>query len=117
MVAIGSQPTADLSLAMLFFLAKKMYKNGIKIQIHNMASGINYLDITGDVIFIYNINVEDTPRRLQDLRDVLFATNGILRVVSFAGDNPLSFFCEKIRFYPNMYFYLVGKYRMLRTKY
>ena len=110
-VAIGSQPTADMSLAMLFYLAKVFHKKGHKIQVHNMFSGLNYMEITGDVLFIYNINVEDDPRRLQNVRDLLFQTNGLLRIVAFAGDNPLSFFCEKLRFYPNLYLYLVGKYR------
>lgn len=117
-VAIGSNPTADMSLAFMFYLAKLLYKKGHRIQIHNMATGTRYVEaVEGlQVLFIYNVNAEDDPRRLQDVRDLLFSTSGVLRVVSFAGDNPLSFFCEKIRYYPNMYFYLLGKYRRLKIE-
>lgn len=117
-VAIGSNSTCDMALAMLFYFAKKYYEQGRKIKIWNMASGTRFFEIGEgdediDAIFLYNINAEDDPRRLQDVRDILFSTNGRMRFVAFAGDNPLRFFCERLRFYPNSYFYLMGKYKRI----
>ena len=114
-VAIGSNPTCDLALATLFYFAKKYFQRGLKIKIHNMSSGINFFDLSeeddADAIFIYNVNADDDPRRLQQVRDLIFETDGRIRFVAFAGDNPLKFFCEKIRYYPSAYFYLLGRYR------
>jgi len=74
------------------------------------------MKITGDVLLLWNINSEDDKRRLQDVRDVIFQTQGILRIVAFAGDNPLRFFCEQLRYYPNMYLYSLGKYRKINSE-
>lgn len=118
-IAIGSQPTADMSLAFMFYMVKRLNEKGFPVYVHNMASGTKYFSehITDrTIIFLYNVNSDDEHRRIQDVRDIIFKTQGHLRIIAFAGDNPLRFMCEKVRYYPNSYFYLLGKYRRVRIK-
>lgn len=77
--------------------------------LENIESKQDYLESNPlDLLFITGLTPESTQSRVQLCRDFVKMYEGACRIVLIAGEDPLTFFYEKLRMKPNLVFMANG---------
>ena len=68
-----------------------------------------------DILVIHGATAESTPERIQTCRDIVKMFEGTNRIVVTAGQDPKSFFSEKLRLTPSLVFFVNGADKAIKV--
>ena len=111
---VGAEPTDSVALFFAAYLAATYLSLHPRATVkwHSLSGYRNTLLEDGseklDLLIITNVTAQSSPHRIEMLRDLLVAYEGIPRIVVMGGEDPVTFFSTKLHYKLTHLFFNTG---------